>query len=167
LLRLKCVPSNPPPLRINITPVDYAAAAMIHLSQAQSRACTDRGESIAYHVAHPTGVLLPQLMEALQRAFSGLMEVDCEQFMRHIQDGPHDFAAAACLGLCRWLAAPEDWNAYRAVDLFPATNAVFDATFAARGLRGSRIACPEADEQFIARLLHAIVKESPESCQYA
>ena len=148
---------DPPPLRLDITPVEYASAAMVRLSRrVESGESFDPGPA-TYHLAHPSGVRLPQVIRCLRQLEPGLTEVDGGEFLECVQGRPNELESVSCLSLCRWLVPPERWNDYQMVDLFPATAAQFDITQATGGLAGSGICCPAADDRFITLLLASIL----------
>lgn len=119
-------------LKIDITPVDYAAAAMAHLSL--------HGREDIYHIAGSGTLSLAQLISAI----GGIREIAAKDWRKlfHGQSLPHE-TSAAYLALCRCL---DDFDRYRTMDLFQATNVCFDT---ARTLRDYGYTCPPPSEELI------------------
>jgi thioester reductase-like protein len=108
-------------LEVDVTPVDYAAAAMVHLS-------LHAGPG-TYHIANPRSLALGDLRRAI-----GGRRADPAS------------GAAARLALCR---ARPGYDRLRALDLFQATGARFAMENTRRGLRGSGLSCPPPEARLL------------------
>lgn len=125
-------------LHVDITPVDYAARAMLHLAQ-QAPAGT-------YHIANPRPLPLGGFVAAMARAGHVLARLPLADWEDMLQNRPMDTAeSAAALGLCRVLGA-ELYARHRIMDLFQATGVTFDMTRADAYLKPAGITCPAADD---------------------
>jgi len=133
LRRLGAVPEGfGEKLLIDITPVDYAAAALAHLSL--------HGAEDIYHIAGSGTLSLAQLTNAI----SGIRAIPAQDWQKFFQDRTMTTEeSAAYLALCRCL---DDFDRYRTMDLFQATGVVFDT---ARALRDYPTPCPPPSEALI------------------
>ncbi len=147
---LGCVPKDAlAGLAVDITPVDFAAAALCHLS-------LESGPG-TFHIANPHSLPAEALVAALRRAGRPIARVSEEQFLARLggllKEGGRAEEAAACLALCRRLSA-QDFGRLRTLDLFQATGARFAMERTLAGLAGSGLSCPPPD----AALLDAYVR---------
>jgi amino acid adenylation domain-containing protein/thioester reductase-like protein len=106
---------------VDLTPVDYAAAAMMHLSLQDSSSTT-------FHIANSQAASMAQLHEAVAR----LKDSSGDR-------GNREGAAVARLGACR---DQGDFERLRPCDLFQATGFRFDCRNTHEGLVGSGIVFP-------------------------
>ncbi len=99
-------------IRLDLTPLDFAAQATWRISQ---------GEPGTYHVAAARGVAFEELLQVLE-----LPLVDAEEFFAlAAQDADQ---AAAQLALCRLHPDPEYFERNRALDLFQRTDVDFEVS---------------------------------------
>ena len=134
-------------LRLDITPVDYAATAFARLSFA------DSPDGTTFHLANPTSLTLDQLLDAVRATGVRLEPLPDDEFRRRAS-GLDSATAAVCLGLCRSLPAGA-FEQYRSADLFQATGVQFDQTNTLVGLAGSGLVCPPPDSGLIAKYVAA------------
>ncbi len=126
-------------LLIDITPVDYAAAAMAHLSL--------HGREDIYHIAGSGSLSLAQLMESI----GNIREIPAQDWQASFQNKEMTTEeSAAYLALCRCL---DDFDRYRTMDLFQATGIRFDCTATERDYG---IACPPPSDDLIRLYLRHI-----------
>lgn len=130
LAALGCAPTAPPALRVDLTPVDVAAAALAHLVTAAARG--------PFHLAHPTGARVHQLLAALRAVGVDLPRVDAADWRARGLAGAE--RSAAWLGLRRALGDADP--RLRGADLFLSTGVTFDRRRADAALEGSGIAWP-------------------------
>jgi amino acid adenylation domain-containing protein/thioester reductase-like protein len=136
-------------LFVDVTPVDYAAAAMARLSLA------DLADGTTFHVANPRSLSLAELLDAIRAAGVRLDPLTADEF--HIRAAGLDPAtAAACLGLCRSLTGA-GYDRLRTTDLFQATGVTFDQANTLAGLAGSGIACPPPDPELLGKYVRAAI----------
>lgn len=143
------VPDGQENLAVDITPIDFAAAAMLQLSlhdMAGSGAHT-------YHIANPAPLKFPDLIAALRQLQVRIDCVPLPEFQLRIKRASNSgrigaAEAAACLALCRSDAA--SFENYRTMDLFQATNIKFDMRNTLSRLLG--LSCPPADSRLMAVL---------------
>ena len=152
LVQVDCVPDKVPDVSLDVTPVDFAAAAMVRLATSISPNSMCR----TFHVANPPAVSLRRLIHCLRTLRPGLKQVSAAQFLKQVERNHKSRQAAACLGMSRWLT-PDQWTRHRSLDLFQATGAEFDMTNTAQGLSGTGIDCPPADDQLVTGLLRGIL----------
>ena len=134
-------------LSLDMTPVDYAAAALTRISLA------DHPDEATFHLANPRSLTLAELLETIRAAGVRLEPLSIGEF-RERAACLDPTTAAACLGLCRSLPG-EDFDRLRAADLFQATGACFDQTNTVAALVGSGIACPPPESGLIQRYIAA------------
>lgn len=136
-------------LFVDITPVDYAAAAMAHLSL--------RGKDDIYHIANPKSLSLGRLLSAIERKSVKLQRVSVtgwKDIMRNRSLTAEE--TAAWLALCRVL--PGDFGRHRTMDLFQATDVAFDTTHANTGLKGTSLTCPLPTDELLTKYMDYIFK---------
>jgi thioester reductase-like protein len=122
-------------LRVDVTPVDYAAAAMVE------RSLQSRGGTV--HIANPRSASLADLVAAMRRAGLQVDEVPLSRWRARAAGTE----SAAYLALCRPL---ESYGRLRTLDLFQATGARFV-------LRRQRPACPRPTPRLLDRYVRSIL----------
>ena len=153
LIHLGAVPRLDADLGLDVTPVDFAAAALAALIL---RETPDDPEPATFHLANPRGLTLAELVAALRARGVPLAELAPDAWRMRIEavGGLDPAAAAAVLALCRSLpAAAGAFPAYRTMDLFQATAIEFDRRRAVAALAGSGIAWPEPGKVLLDRYL--------------
>jgi thioester reductase-like protein len=135
-------------LFVDVTPVDYAAAAVARLSLAD-----DLADGTTFHVANPRSLSLAGLLDAVRAAGVRLDPLTTDEFRERVQ-GLDPETAAACLALCRALPGA-GYDRLRTADLFQATGVTFDQANTLAGLAGSGIACPPPDPELIGKYARA------------
>lgn len=121
-------------LRIDITPIDYAAKAMVQLA---THAPCD-----IYHIANTDSLSLGFFADQLCHAGFTVKDIPADRFAALTQNRPLDMVeTAASLALCRLLPAAE-FTRKRTMDLFQATDVVFDTAKADAYLKPASITCP-------------------------
>lgn len=139
ILSLECLPtiSGSPPA-FDVTPVDYAAGAIAHLSLAHR----DGGLS-TFHLANSRAASIEDLAEAFGKAGRRLIrstpEVWNRKIFQRLNAGIMPEDAASLLALYRFLAGPHGWSGHRSFDLFQATGVRFDTRNSQTALAGSEI----------------------------
>lgn len=141
-------------LRIDITPVDYAATAMAHLAR--------HAPAGIYHIANRDSLSLGAFAAALNRHGAHIKPLPAARFLDFVQNRPLDAAeTAASLSLCRILP-PQEYTQKRTMDLFQATDVAFDNRRAAACLQPAGIICPPVSDAlmdlYIRRFLSAAAK---------
>jgi thioester reductase-like protein len=139
LARLGCLPPcDRARLRLDVTPVDFAARALVHISLHAAGK-----EADTFPLASPRAVTLAELAAALERAGLRLEEVDAGRWReRLLALHSHDAeAAAACLALCRGLLRCR-----------PGVERVLVE------LAGAGIICPPVDETLLDRQVSAVLR---------
>jgi thioester reductase-like protein len=134
-------------LFVDVTPVDYAAAAMAQLSLARKRN--------VYHIANPRSLSLGRLLQAIGQKGVGIRPVPVSEWKDIAQNRVLTVEeTAAWLALCR--SVPEEFERYRDMDLFQATDVTFDMTHRDADLKG--LQCPEASDALLAAYMDYIFR---------
>jgi amino acid adenylation domain-containing protein/thioester reductase-like protein len=141
-------------LFVDVTPVDYTAAAMARLSLAD-----DLADGTAFHVANSRSLSLAELLDAVRAVGVRLDSLTADEF-RTRAEGLDPETAAACLGLCRALPGA-GYDHLRTADLFQATGVTFDQANTLAGLAGSGVACPPPDPEVIGKYVRAALGDHP------
>ncbi|CAM5998880.1 unnamed protein product [Sphagnum balticum] len=157
LRALNCAPEITEDICLDITPIDFAAKAMLQISLH----CMQKQQFETYHIANSRSLSYSSLLLALQNY------VDCQpnnteqmqilpvpEFKKRLLErigllGTAE--SAACLALCRLTDA--DYSAFRTMDLFQATGVVFDMTNANKILEPMSLKCPPPSDVLINRYL--------------
>ncbi len=136
LARLRAVPhdADPDELAVDITPVDFAAHAMVELLERD----VGQGRGRTYHLAASRPATLGDLIEALEGEGIPLARVPAEEFIERAARSvdPSGDTQLAALSLCR--THLRRYVRHRALDLFASTGACFSTVQAARALQLSR-----------------------------
>lgn len=119
-------------LAVDVTPVDYAAAAVAHLSLGATAGTT-------FHIANPVSAKLPAVVEALRAVGVRITVEPNDTWRTRALATPAE--SAAWLALCRCLPRA-GYARHRALDLFQSTGATFDRKNTIAGLAGSALSCP-------------------------
>jgi amino acid adenylation domain-containing protein/thioester reductase-like protein len=149
LARLGAVPRTAGmELFLDVTPVDFAAAALAHLSL---HAAGDR-DGMTFHLANPHSLSLRGIVAAMRSFGIPLEELESAHWQKRfgeLRRGDPD-VASACLALCRLLPSADDAFAhYRTLDLFQATGVEFAQHNTLAGLAGSGLACPPPTQELL------------------
>lgn len=153
LAELGVVPRDRPKgLAFDVTPIDYAANAMVALALRSDSQSDD-----TVHLCGPEPVLFDQLLDAMRASGVALQEVDNDQFHTRIAALSQQTSSAALtcaqFSLQR-LTAPS----YRPdLDLFRASDCRFDDQHARDLLRPLEIHCPAASKTLLERYMRDIL----------
>ncbi len=150
LARLGCVPEAVrSDLRVDITPVDYAAAAMAHLSLGAD----PRPGLTTFHIAHPTGATAEDLICAARDSGVPLERVGEAEWRarvaRHGSTAGAEAISTAFLSLCRSAEGDAAFQRQRTLDLFQSTGAEFAVDNTQAALAGSGIRCPPVTPELL------------------
>ena len=108
-------------LKIDITPVDYAVDALF--------ACARQGKEHIYHIANKQSLSLGQLASMMHEMGYKIEKIPANIWMEKAQSKQNSIAsAAAYLALCRCFGKTSDYTRNRSMDLFQATDVLFDTT---------------------------------------
>lgn len=123
-------------LFVDVTPVDYAAKALVYLSL--------NGKGDIYHIANKQSLSLAGLAAPL-----GLRRLPDDRWLELIRNKPLCMEeTAAALSLCR-IFGDEEFARHRTMDLFQATDVAFDTREADKILLPAGIVCPVADDRLV------------------
>ncbi|HWO19831.1 MAG TPA: AMP-binding protein [Kofleriaceae bacterium] len=158
LARLGAVPAGGAELRVDLTPLPYAAAAVAALALRAEAALADA----VHHVAGVGSASLPALVAALRDAGATLAELSPDAWAERARVRLADpDIAMAYVSLGRVHAAPADRARLAPFDLFLATGADFDTERTARLLAELGVPAPPADRAFLARLAAGALRAEP------
>jgi amino acid adenylation domain-containing protein/thioester reductase-like protein len=137
-------------LFIDITPVDYAAAAMAQLSL--------HGRHEIYHIANPQSLSLGGLTAAIERSGVVIKRLPAERWKAVVDHKSVTVEeTAAGLSLCRCL--PQTFEKNRTMDLFQATDVVFDMSRTESDLRAVPLSCSSPSDALLDIYLRFIFKD--------
>lgn len=140
-------------LHVDITPVDYAARAMLHLSR--------RAPAAVYHIANPSPLSLGDLLGGIERAGQKISRLPPAAWAEMLANRPMDTAeSAAALALCR-TGGRDVYAQNRIMDLFQTTDVTFDMTAANRYLLPAGIDCPATDASLVDLYMRGIFAPAP------
>lgn len=154
---LGCSPESNDDMAVDITPVDFAAAAMAHIAISD----TVSGTSGTYHIANKFSLSLPVFLAVLKSVGVQLDVLPPQEFLSRLQNMSHKFnseESAACLALCRALGSNESFSQFRTMDLFQATAITFDCSNTEKALEGTGIVCPKPTADLIALYMNTALK---------
>ena len=150
LSSLGCAPQVSDDISVDITPVDYAAKAVIKLSLAAMAS----SKFDTYHIANSKSLTLKRLLAAMQAINSGdgkgLEIVSPSQFQKQLLSRVSILGgaeSAACMALCRLTGS--DFEFFRTMDLFQATDVVFDDRNTKSILSPFGIVCPAPSDELV------------------
>ncbi len=135
-------------LELDVTPVDYAARAMVYIAQGNQRGC--------YHIAGASRFSLRMIHDVLAEYGYTLLVRDPNNWHPNITD--HSEAAATYMALCRLLKSDHTFTRFRSMDLFQATHQQFDQTNTHEALAGTNITCPPATHALLTLYLDQILE---------
>ena len=152
LVELGCIPEVAlDRLFVDMTPVDYAAAAMARLLVRPASFVAK-----TFHIANPASTPLRSWIGALRRAGCRIVSVDDDAWRdaaARLANNPA--AATAVLSLCR--IDDELYRRHRSLDLFQATDVRFDMRNTEAALGKSGLSCPAPDDLLLQRYATAIL----------
>jgi thioester reductase-like protein len=165
LTALGCAPEQTGSMKVDITPIDFAAAAMVELSLRTMKT----GRSCTYHIANERSLTLDELISVLQKQGVPIKRESGTEFLRRASElkskSVDQDAAAACLALCRCLPGESSFNSFRTMDLFQATDIVFDMHNTKAVLSATNLSCPPPNEILIDRYVAVALKAQAPSAQ--
>ena len=142
-----------PTIKLDVTPVDYAAKALVYLSLLPQSKC--------YHLANNDGFSLQMILNCLKEQRNDLKLDSNDKWLKKMQQkswhNPH--ITATYLALCRIISEGEEFVRYRTMDLFQATNIVFNRQNTEQALKESNIVCPQANKQLLEKYLNRILND--------
>jgi len=154
LSSLGCAPQVSDDISVDITPVDYAAKAVIKLSLAAMAS----GKFDTYHIANSKSLTLKRLLAAMQAINNDLEVVSPSQFQKQLLSRVSILGgaeSAACMALCRLTGS--DFEFFRTMDLFQATDVVFDDRNTKSILAPTGIVCPAPSDELVRLYLEQMV----------
>ncbi|MEM7475435.1 MAG: SDR family oxidoreductase, partial [Planctomycetota bacterium] len=161
LLQVGCVPNSERDLRFDLTPVDYAAAAMAAMI------CADQGdilgESTVRHIAGRATCSLVQLRRYLQK-HAGIGESPPTIFWDRLARAEATCAISSLeatalkMSFGRWLGSQGDSS--RALDLFQSTETKFDCRRTGELAESLGVEWPLTNEELLDNVLGRLCRDS-------
>ncbi|MBI3724484.1 thioester reductase domain-containing protein [bacterium] len=139
LARIGRAPAETSGLGFDVTPVDYAAAALACIAlRAGPRERTE-----TFHIANRKSATADDLIAAIRDEGASIERVSRSEWAESAERA-HETAegSLAYLALSRTLERPRVLARHRSVDLFLATGVEFDTSATERALEGSGLSCP-------------------------
>jgi thioester reductase-like protein len=159
LLMLRCVPVGETELEVDVTPVDFAARAMVEIARQQMLQRHRSGDAVStWHIANPESLKSGRLFDVIADCGTDIDRVGSTEFIGRAREQSGTNQAAACLSLCRWLSETGQCDVIRPLDLFQATEIQFEMTRTLRALSAAGIHCPPPSRQLIRRYITHILR---------
>jgi len=132
-------------LKIDITPVDFAAKSCIALSRSAAN-------KHLFHIANPKSLGLDQLLNILKEYGVALDEVSIEEYLEICKSlGEED--SYLYLSISRGFVQRDEFTPIRPLDLFQATGVQFDFANTSKSIPDYFNKCPVADRNLIFKYL--------------
>ncbi len=139
--RPKSLPDN---IEIDITPVDFAAKAFVEIGQ------TSQGARHAWHIANNKSLSLDVLYDEIEKT-KRLEKVSFSDWSeRVLKFSPK---SVSFLLLCR---LREEFEQFRTMDLFQASDVIFDMSKSLAVLQRKKITIPEINSKLIQRYIEGV-----------
>ena len=149
--KLQAVPVLPTGLRLDVTPVDFAAQVLAWIVLS-----SEIGP--VFHVAHPTGISAETLLNAIMETHSNCRRLEPAEFLARAKGldlAPAISAACVALGSC-------DRSASRShpvsLDLFQATATVFEMKRTKTCMEKAHLEFPKGNHSYLKKMIDAMIK---------
>ncbi|MFK7767826.1 MAG: amino acid adenylation domain-containing protein [Mariniblastus sp.] len=150
LVEIGLVPDSKRKLRVDITPVNYAAEMVTSITSLPI-------DKKVFHVAHPIGLTAKALFDNLRIAVPTLKLASLREFETRAKKTKMDWrTCAACLALCRTVRC-EKSDRPDPMDLFQATGTRFDMTNVQQAWKHGMSSPPELSNEFVQQLIRQIL----------
>ena len=150
ITELGCTPHGIDKLEVDITPVDYAATALITASL---------NEPDIVHIANPNSATAESLISAINERVAGIISVSADEWHSKLANAAEKTTgAAANLALCR--AFGPSFDRRRPMDLFASTGIKYDQTKLHQALKNSPVECPAINPELWSCYLDFILGSS-------
>ncbi len=149
---LGCVPESNASMSVDITPVDYAAAAMAHIAVADTKS----GVSNTYHIANESSLSLHELLDVMKSVGTQLQVLPAEKFLSKLQNKSNKFNAeesAACLGSLPSAGKQRKFFAVSHHGFVPSYGHFVRLHKHKKALEGTLIQCPKPSPELIEKYL--------------
>jgi myxalamid-type nonribosomal peptide synthetase MxaA len=165
---LGCAPALLDTIAVDITPVDFAARAVVALAShgpatgtAASTAASTASGAATYHIANTENLTLQSFLSYMQKEGMALDIVTPENFRKKLLSRVSILGgaeSAACMALCR--SSGDSFASFRTMDLFQATDVKFDNRNASAVLEPLGIICPPPSSQLLQLYLKAFLTKA-------
>ncbi|MBK6607662.1 MAG: hypothetical protein IPG24_19810 [Leptospiraceae bacterium] len=132
-------------MKVDITPIDFAAKSCIALSHSAAN-------KHIFHIANPKSLTFDQLLNILREYGISLDEVSIEDYFEICKSlGEED--SYLYLSISRGLVQRDEFTPIRTLDLFQATGVQFDFANTSKSIPDYFNKCPVADRNLIFKYL--------------
>lgn len=164
IAKIGCVPDTDLSISLDVSPINYAFAAMSQIACKLDRAETnsDNNEPGAaidathqqvgipdaafrtFHVANSSSLSLEQIVSLMRESGTEINVVSAEEFLKaaKAKEAEDPCVSSAALALCRVLKDEKSFESNRTMDLFQATNIRFDTRNTEKVLGGFQMPTP-------------------------
>ncbi|MEZ6044221.1 MAG: thioester reductase domain-containing protein [Planctomycetaceae bacterium] len=154
-VELGCYPELDESIRMDVTPVDYAADILSRLVLTQTADNT-------FHLAHPIGLQANTLFNIIEKMLPNVRNISLDEYKVILNSQSEEFLQSPTgLTLSRSLI-PETRNINHPFNLFQATNTTFDMQHTQRYLNGVGSQPPSVSRNEIIKMLQPICAELTE-----
>ncbi|MCB0336318.1 MAG: thioester reductase domain-containing protein, partial [Bdellovibrionales bacterium] len=154
------VPRSALDLAVDVTPVDYAADALVRISMQK----TTNGLS-CFHIANSRGATLHEIREALRVSGVEVALLDAHEWQEKFsQIGSYSRSQlSAKLALCAACDSERTFASKRTFDLFQATDTNFDCSSTKATLKRFGMACPQVSQELLMKYVSAAIVDDRRS----
>ncbi len=154
IARARCIPiESNLDLAFDVTPVDYAATALLHLA---ARAQENK-RVLTFHVAGSQPATLSRLIDAMRSAGVPVSREPLQTFRRRLEGSGALIDRVAGFGLTQNAAPTESNHFYRPIDLFQATHVRFDDAATRKALAGIPLCAPTPSHELLSMYVRNIL----------
>ena len=152
--QLGCVPKFTKTLAIDITPIDYAAKAMLEISVQPDY------QGKIFHIANPNSLSFDRLIQAMQSfglQISFVLQNQWKNLFTELNENQENEKLSVYLALCRAMSKNQDFERNRVLDLFQATGVKFSTINTELALKDLNVAAPAITEALLHKYFSVIL----------
>lgn len=154
--QLGCVPAKKftKALAIDITPIDYAAKAMLEIS------VQPNNQGKIFHIANPNSLSFDELIQAIQSfglSINFVSQSKWKKLFTELKENQESEKLSVYLALCRAMSKDHDFERNRVLDLFQATGVKFSTVNTELALKGLNVAPPTITEALLHKYFSVIL----------
>jgi thioester reductase-like protein len=154
--QLGCVPAKKftKALAIDITPIDYAAKAMLEISVQPD------SQGKIFHIANSNSLSFDKLIQAMQSfglSINFVSQNEWNRLFTELKENQESEKLSVYLALCRVMSKNQDFERNRVLDLFQATGVKFSTINTELALKDLNLAAPVITEALLHKYLCIIL----------
>lgn len=154
--QLGCVPAKKftKALAIDITPIDYAAKAMLEIS------VQPNNQGKIFHIANPNSLSFDELIQAIQSfglSINFVSQSKWKKLFTELKENQESEKLSVYLALCRAMSKDHDFERNRVLDLFQATGVEFSTSNTELALKDLNVAPPTVTEALLHKYFFVIL----------